>query len=1009
MLSDSGALNIGNNASTTAVFSQTGGTVTAASVALGYASGSTTTTATYNLGGGTLSTGSVTGAGSNLRTELDFNGGTLAATGNSTTFVSGLTTAAVIGTATINTNGFNVTIPQALTHGGQAAIDGGLTKTGTGTLTLSGANSFTGNTTVAAGTLNVASTTALQASTLVTAAAGTVTFDPSLEYQTVFIGGLAGNGTLNLQDTATVPDEVDVNVGGNNASTTFAGTVQGLGELVKVGTGTLTVTGVTGDTSASGGTIVVPAGGTVGNTGTDVFMNASAAKISVTGGTVTAFYLLANAGLFDQASGTVSALGIQVGGYNATATYNLHSGSVTASRYLYLADATSATAVFTQSGGTLTTAAIYFDSGSSSATPNESATFNLNGGVVSTGLIAFGTNASNSGGGGVGTFNFNGGLLQATADSGTFMGGLTAANVQTGGARIDTNGHNITISQPLLHDQTTGAPAADGGLTKTGAGNLTLSGAGTYTGPTTILGGTVTVTNPTALSGSTVTLNGGKLGLGDVATLATTPTQSGFANVQLNPSAATSNGPTVSTDNSTLTITTRQNNEANSAFFTQKVTLPAAGFYARFTWQHDTGADGFAFVLQNDPRGAGALGDNGGALGYGTKKINNVDDSIASSAAVQFSIYTYGGTGLGTNGTISDTTAGAVNTRTDTNPLNVSLVYIAPTQTLSETVTDSVTNQSESFSYSVNLATVLGGPTAYLGFTGGTGDSVSTQLISGFSFGSVTAYSPISIANAVASTANTTSGIELNPTTGHTVASIGSLTLAAGSVVAIDSVAVGTATHGVLVIPTLSFPGTTTAPGATLDIQNNALDLPGTTLARVTALVAAAYANNTWAGPGITSSTAAANTAHNTAVGVISNTTAGGTQLYGSGTGMTLFDGAAPAATDILVKYTYFGDANLDGKVDGSDYTLIDNGFNQKLTGWYNGDFNYDGKVDGSDYTLIDNAFNTQATSLASSGLFADTTDQVAGPAAVPEPASIAAATAVLASLVRRRRAGGRV
>jgi hypothetical protein len=74
----------------------------------------------------------------------------------------------------------------------------------------------------------------------------------------------------------------------------------------------------------------------------------------------------------------------------------------------------------------------------------------------------------------------------------------------------------------------------------------------------------------------------------------------------------------------------------------------------------------------------------------------------------------------------------------------------------------------------------------------------------------------------------------------------------------------------------------------------------------------------------------------------------------------------------VLVKYTYYGDANLDGQVDGSDYTKIDNGFNNHLTGWINGDFNYDGAVDGSDYTLIDNAFNTQSASIAASIASAD-------------------------------------
>jgi hypothetical protein len=67
----------------------------------------------------------------------------------------------------------------------------------------------------------------------------------------------------------------------------------------------------------------------------------------------------------------------------------------------------------------------------------------------------------------------------------------------------------------------------------------------------------------------------------------------------------------------------------------------------------------------------------------------------------------------------------------------------------------------------------------------------------------------------------------------------------------------------------------------------------------------------------------------------------------------------------VLVKYTYFGDADLNGSVDGSDYSRIDNGYLASATGWFNGDFNYDDIINGSDYTLIDNAFNRQGTLLA--------------------------------------------
>ena len=52
---------------------------------------------------------------------------------------------------------------------------------------------------------------------------------------------------------------------------------------------------------------------------------------------------------------------------------------------------------------------------------------------------------------------------------------------------------------------------------------------------------------------------------------------------------------------------------------------------------------------------------------------------------------------------------------------------------------------------------------------------------------------------------------------------------------------------------------------------------------------------------------------------------------------MGSFDGQNPSKTDILVKYTYYGDANLDGQADAGDYSLIDNGYLNHLTGRHTG------------------------------------------------------------------------
>jgi hypothetical protein len=167
-------------------------------------------------------------------------------------------------------------------------------------------------------------------------------------------------------------------------------------------------------------------------------------------------------------------------------------------------------------------------------------------------------------------------------------------------------------------------------------------------------------------------------------------------------------------------------------------------------------------------------------------------------------------------------------------------------------------------------------------------------------------------------------------------------------------------------------------------------------LQTITALVKQGYSNGTWAGTGIISTAAAADSTHLTALGVIQNNQSG-TALF---TASNPFNEMVPGTGDVLVAYTYYGDANLDGTVDGSDYSLIDNGFINNLTGWFNGDFNYDGVIDGSDYALIDNSFNQQGVQLDA----ALSTSQIASTEAVPEPAAMSLLMLGIGGLSRRRR-----
>jgi autotransporter-associated beta strand protein len=193
-------------------------------------------------------------------------------------------------------------------------------------------------------------------------------------------------------------------------------------------------------------------------------------------------------GNFTQSGGTNSAYSLYLPtNASSNGMYNL-SGSGYLAAYYGEYVGYSGTGSFTQSGGTNNANSLYI---------GYEGTYNLNGGLL--------TVEGMGGRSGTSIFNFNGGTLQASGNNAAFLSGLSAANVQAGGAVIDVQGFNVTISQNLLHDPSLGS-AADGGLTKIGAGTLTLTGSNTYTGATTITAGELLVNGSLA---SPVTVNSG--------------------------------------------------------------------------------------------------------------------------------------------------------------------------------------------------------------------------------------------------------------------------------------------------------------------------------------------------------------------------------------------------------------------------------------------------------------------------------------------------------------------
>jgi len=206
--------------------------------------------------GGTVSTGGLILGSTNNWVTID--GGTLTA-GTNGSLVSGTGYVYVRAAgAVIDTGIFSTTVSVPMVDD-PASTGGGLAKVGTGTLTLTAANTFTGTTTANGGTLKLANSLALQNSTL-SVNPGAIAFDSSVGAHAFTVGALSGTGNLALQDNAGTPNAVALTAGGNNASTEYSGSLSSGGSLVKTGTGTLILSGsssYSGGTTVNGGTMNV--------------------------------------------------------------------------------------------------------------------------------------------------------------------------------------------------------------------------------------------------------------------------------------------------------------------------------------------------------------------------------------------------------------------------------------------------------------------------------------------------------------------------------------------------------------------------------------------------------------------------------------------------------------------------------------------------------------------------------------------------------------------------------
>jgi len=157
------------------------------------------------------------------------------------------------------------------------------------------------------------------------------------------------------------------------------------------------------------------------------------------------------------------------------------------------------------------------------------------------------------------------------------------------------------------------------------------------------------------------------------------------------------------------------------------------------------------------------------------------------------------------------------------------------------------------------------------------------------------------------------------------------------------------------------------------------------------------YANGAWNGPGINSAAAAANANHNTAIGY-ADATAIGITSTGS------FLGGTVDNTSVLLRYTFAGDANLDGMVTSADFTRLSQNFSGSNKRWSDGDFNYDGKVNALDFNALATTYGLILPTPTPGDAIGAALPAGGLGALVPEPGSLGLLAAASAMLIRRRR-----
>ena len=629
---------------------------------------------TLNFANGSLGSGTLTFAG----------GSTLQYAGGNTQDVSGQIQAIPTGVvATIDTGANTVSFGTGLTG------SGGLTKAGAGTLNLTGANTYTGSTGVNAGTLILsgAGTMVGQGGAAIvngnfvvasTASGPIFNVSGSTNATNFWIGGAPPStaGVANVyiapQVTGTVEqtNSQTIAIGAYGAGTVFqeSGTLSyggtnsaGISLGLDGGDGTLNVSSPPGAASISSVTTGTGALAIASTQSSDV------GTLNVNGGTV-------------RVTASTAGSNFQVGGTGGgQAIVNLNGGTLQTQNWLV--GGSTVAPVLNFNGGTLQAnqASTNFLN-STAKTPDTVVKIFANGGTIDTNgnNITITEALANASGTGVTGVSFT-----STSDIFTVPPTVTFSGDATGYATLDSNGlvNGIAVTNGgTVSGQTasisgySGALTVNtalnntGGLTKVGAGTLTLSAANTYAGPTNVQNGTLALTG--SLSGSTsVTLGSatgptsGVLQLGGASAVNQTiaglfTSGSGTGNAVVGGASAVSTLTIANSVPDTFAGTlggalTNQNNLALTVAATGGTTLTLTGVntYTGITTVGSSAASGGTLIIG----GNGSLGSIATPMG-GLQVINGVlvvsstaANPITTTTALNDDFYIGGnGTGGGT-------------------------------------------------------------------------------------------------------------------------------------------------------------------------------------------------------------------------------------------------------------------------------------------------------------------------------------------------------------------------